>query len=116
VHVLPGEAFDVAGERRPSRQAVVEEDTHRVDVAPWCRVLAPELLGRHVAGAADDLTGLAHRDIVLLDYAGDTKTTALDGPPRREEDIGWLDVPVYDAPPVGIGERVQKLLRHPLYE
>src|ERR687896_41300 len=51
-----------------------------------------------------------------LGFAGAAEVSDLDGPPRREEDIGRLDVPVYEPPPMSIGERVQKLYRHPPYE
>ena len=108
VDVLPGEAPHVARERRPARQAVVEKHAHGVDVAPRRRVLPFELLRGHVAGAAHDLAGLGRR-VVLLDDAGDAEVRDLDGPFPLKKDVGRLDVTVDDAPPVGVGEREQKL-------
>jgi hypothetical protein len=94
---------------------VVEKHAHGVDIAPRRRVLAPELLRGHVTGAAHDLTGRAAR-VVFLDDTGDAEVCHLDDSFLREEDVGGLDVPVDDAPPVGIGERQQELLGHPLHE
>ena len=115
VYVLPGEALDVARERRPPGQTMVEKHAHGVNVTPRRRILSPELLRGHVAGAAHDLTGRAGR-VVLLDDAGDAEVGDLDGSFLRKEDVGRLDVPVDDAPPVGVGEREQELLGYPLHE
>src|SRR5215210_1544535 len=105
VDLLAGHALGVAGEGWLSGEAVVEEDADGVEIAPGGGLLAPELLGRHVAGAADDLSGPSR--LFLLDEAGDAEVRDLDGAFPRDQDVGGLYIAVDDPAPVRVFERLQ---------
>jgi hypothetical protein len=109
--LLADHAFGVTGEGRFSGEAVVEEDTNGVKVAPGSGLLALELLGRHVADAADDLAGLPR--LFLLHDASDAEVRDLDGAFPRNEDVRGLYVAVNDPAPVRVIESPQELSYHP---
>ncbi len=109
--LLASDALGVAGEGRLSGEAVVEEDADGVEVTPGGGLIAPELLGRHVPGATDDLAGLPR--LFLFDDAGDAEVRDFDGAFPRDEDVRGLYVAVDDPAPVRVVERLQELPDHP---
>src|SRR4028118_593724 len=110
VDLLSGHALGIAGEGRSPGEAVVKKDADGVEVAPGSGLLTPKLLGRHVAGAADDLSRPPR--LFLLDDAGDAKIRDLDGAFPRDKEVGGLYVAVDDPAPVCVFECLQELPDH----
>src|SRR5207249_3485577 len=90
---------------RPAREKLVQDRTEAVDIRRRCQgLLALGLLGRHVAGGADDGTALRLASAALhaLGQAevGDMRLTL-----AVEEDVAGLEVAVEDAALVGVVDR-----------
>ena len=90
-------------ERRPAGQQLVEQRPQAVDVAgrPQLLGLAGGLLGRHVAGRAEDGPGARlgrnRRSVLGQAEVGDVRLVV-----RLEQDVGGLEVAVQDAVAVGV--------------
>ena len=103
----------VADEREPARRQLVEDDAQAEEVGASVEVLAQGLLGAHVGHRAHHDPGLGPR---LRDLLAVEKARAVPVPPReaevqhldlalrRHDRVRGLDVPVNDAPRVGLLE------------
>ena len=76
-------------ERRPTREELVEDDPHRIEIRPRVELLAARLLGRHVLGGTDEdaargelcagrLRRRVRRALVLLGDLRDPEVADLD--------------------------------------
>ena len=98
-----------AAERRPARQALVQQAAERVEVGPPVQLLAADLLGRHIVDRAQraptaGMVGLL-RQPSRKPEVGEIAVAAL-----VEQDIRRLDVTVHKAALVRRVERVGDLL------
>ena len=87
-------------ECRTEREQLVEREPERVDVGPGVP-FTPEPLGSHVAEGSQDVTALGQALVFSLGQA------EIRDPDHRfgiQQQVRRLDVPVHDAPCVGVGE------------
>ena len=103
----------VPDEGQPARRQLVEDDAQAEEVGARVEVLAQGLLGAHVGHRAHHDPGLGPR---LRDLLAVERPRAVPVPPReaevqhldlalrRHDRVRGLDVPVDDAPPVGLLE------------
>ncbi len=84
-------------ERRPAGEHLVEDRSQGIDVGRGAHVLGlpSGLLGRDVAGRAQDLSGFGGS--VLLQVFGQAEIRDLESTVPGEKDIRWLEVAMHDA-------------------
>ena len=105
---LPQYARDLPPERRSAREHRICERRQGIDVGPRVNGLAPHLLGRAEGDRAERGARRGERRAPAAEELDDAEIEQHDravGPPVSQKDIGWLDVPVDDAPVVDRGER-----------
>jgi len=100
----------VAGEGDSSGDHVVERGSEAVDVGPAVDVdFAADLLGGDVVGRAVRLARLALGGLDVGGFAGQTHVRQLHDAVGVDHDVLGLDVAVYEAVVVGVGEGVSDL-------
>src|SRR5215213_396101 len=88
--------------RHAARHHLVEQDAERPDVGALVGVARRELFGREVFDGADDVAGLRERGARAA--LRDAEVEELDLPLRAYLDVVRLDVAVYDAVRVDVGD------------
>jgi hypothetical protein len=94
-------------ERAVLGEQLVEDGAQREDVRAGVRLLAPDLLGRHVVGRPHHRPGLRQ---LRLAEAGEAEVQDLHAAAGLDVHVARLEVPVHDSPGVREGEPLAQLL------
>ena len=93
----------VAGKRLPTCQQFIQHGPQRKNVGPVIHFFSRDLLGRHVIGRPHHHARLGHGG---GRYTGDPEVHDVRFALGVDQNVARLDVPVHDAFPVGVIERI----------
>ena len=93
--------------REPSGKHLIENDAGGIDIAARVDPAAPRLLRRDIVDGAQRL--LRQRILSSGSQPGDPEVSHLDAAVPEDHDVLGLDIPVYDASAVGMGQGLHDL-------
>src|SRR5512136_1719763 len=88
-------AWRLGGERRLTREHLIDDAPERVDVCTPVQTRIPcRLLGAHIGGGADRESGIGQSLGIAPERTSDSEVRYESGAVLGDEKIFWLDVPM----------------------